>query len=113
MKKGIGLPVFPGVSIGPAVVYHKAQRTLPVSSGDPAVEKAKFDAALETARSQLLLGGYLSGIKLGLLDGGIAGGDRQGALGLAVNNGGTDGHTGEYGKTNTSFHIRLLTCPAR
>jgi len=53
MKKGVGLPVFPGVAIGPAVVYRKAQRTLPVSSGDPAVEKAKFEAALETARQQL------------------------------------------------------------
>ena len=53
MKKGIGLPVFPGVAIGPAVVYRKAQRTLPIPSGDPAVEKAKFNAALETAREQL------------------------------------------------------------
>ena len=53
MKKGVGLPVFPGVAIGPAVVYSKAQRTLPVPSGDPVVEKAKFDAALEVARGQL------------------------------------------------------------
>ena len=53
MKKGICLPVFSGVAIGPAVVYRKAQRTLPVPSGDPAVEKAKFEAALETARQQL------------------------------------------------------------
>jgi len=53
MKKGIGLPVFSGVAIGPAVVYRKAERTLPVPSGDPAVEKAKFEAALETAREQL------------------------------------------------------------
>ena len=53
MKTGIGLPVFPGVSIGPAVVYRKSERTLPVSSGDPAVEQAKFDAARETAREQL------------------------------------------------------------
>ena len=53
MNKGVGLPVFSGVAIGPAVVYRKAQRTLPVSSGDPDVEKAKFDAALETAREQL------------------------------------------------------------
>ena len=53
MKKGIGLPVFSGVAIGPAVVYRKAQRTLPVPSGDPALEKAKFEAALETARQQL------------------------------------------------------------
>ena len=54
MKQGIGLPVFPGVSIGPAVVYRKSERTLPVSSGDPALEQAKFDAARETAR-----GGFL------------------------------------------------------
>ncbi len=53
MKQGIGLPVFPGVSIGPAVVYRKSERTLPVSSGDPAVEQAKFEAAIETARQQL------------------------------------------------------------
>ena len=53
MKKGIGLPVFSGVAIGPAVVYSKAQKALPVPSGDPAVEKAKFEAALEVARQQL------------------------------------------------------------
>ena len=53
MKTGIGLPVFPGVSIGPAVVYRKTERVLPVSSGDPAVEQAKFNAAVETAREQL------------------------------------------------------------
>ena len=53
MKTGFGLPVFPGVSIGPAVVYRKTERTLPVPSGDPAVEQAKFNAALETAREQL------------------------------------------------------------
>ena len=53
MKTGIGLPVFHGVAIGPAVVYRKAQRTLPIPSGDPAVEKAKFEAALVTAREQL------------------------------------------------------------
>lgn len=53
MKQGIGLPVFPGVSIGPAVVYRKTERVLPVSSGDPAVEQAKFEAAVETARQQL------------------------------------------------------------
>ena len=53
MKTGIGLPVFPGVSIGPAVVYRKSERTLPVSSGDPALEQAKFNSALDTAREQL------------------------------------------------------------
>ena len=53
MKTGIGLPVFSGVAIGPAVVYRKSERTLPVSSGDPAIEQAKFDAAVITAREQL------------------------------------------------------------
>ncbi len=53
MKTGIGLPVFPGVAIGSAVVYRKTERTLPVSSGDPSVEQAKFNAALVTAREQL------------------------------------------------------------
>ena len=53
MKKGLGLPVFPGVAIGSAVVYRKAEKVLPVSCGDPAVEQAKFDAARETAREQL------------------------------------------------------------
>ena len=53
MKIGTGLPVFPGVSIGKAVVYRKAQQTAPVSSGDPAAEQAKFDAAVVTARNQL------------------------------------------------------------
>ena len=53
MKTGIGLPVFPGVAIGPAVVYRKSERVLPVSSGDPALEQAKFNEAVETAREQL------------------------------------------------------------
>ncbi len=53
MKTGIGLPVFPGVSIGSAVVYRKAERVMPVSSGDPALEQKKFQDALETARQQL------------------------------------------------------------
>ena len=53
MKQGKGLPVFSGVAIGPAVVYRKSQRVLPVSSGDPQLEQSKFDAARETAREQL------------------------------------------------------------
>ena len=53
MKQGFGLPVFPGVAIGPAVVYRKAQRTLPAACGDTAVEQKKFDSARETAREQL------------------------------------------------------------
>lgn len=55
MKKGVGLPVFPGIAIGPAVVFRKSRRTLPVPSGDPALEKAKFEAARETARQELQL----------------------------------------------------------
>ena len=74
---------------------------------------AQLDLCLFKQGSQLLLGGYHSGIKLGLLDGGIAGGDRQGALGFAVDHGGTDGYTGKYRKTNTSFHFVLLTYPAQ
>ena len=53
MKTGIGLPVFPGVSIGPAVVYRKSERCVPVFSGDPAAEQAKFNEAVATAREQL------------------------------------------------------------
>ncbi len=53
MKQGYGLPVFPGVSIGSPVVYRKSERVLPVSSGNPATEQAKFDQARETARQQL------------------------------------------------------------
>ena len=53
MKQGNGLPVFSGVAIGDAVVYRKSERNLPVSSGDPALEQKKFDAARETARQQL------------------------------------------------------------
>ena len=41
MTQGCGLPVFPGVAIGNAVVYRKAERVLPVSSGDANLEKAK------------------------------------------------------------------------
>ena len=53
MRQGKGLPVFPGVAIGPAVVYRKAERKVPVACGDPAEEQKKFDAARETAREQL------------------------------------------------------------
>ncbi len=53
MTQGYGLPVFPGVAIGDAVVYRKTERSLPVSSGDANLEKAKFDSARETAREQL------------------------------------------------------------
>ena len=53
MKTGTGLPVFPGVAIGPAVVYRKSERTVPVSSGDAAAEQEKFNEAVVTARKQL------------------------------------------------------------
>lgn len=53
MRKGTGMPVFPGIAMGPVVVYRKTQRSLPVSCGQPKVEQAKFDKALETAREQL------------------------------------------------------------
>ena len=53
MKQGHGLPVFSGVAIGDAVVYRKSERNLPVSSGDPALEQNKFNAAVEIARQQL------------------------------------------------------------
>ena len=53
MIKGSGLPVFPGVAIGEAVVYRKAERQQSVSSGDPVQEAARFDAAVQTAKEQL------------------------------------------------------------
>lgn len=53
MKQGSGLPVFPGVAIGKAVVYRKAQHQKVVSSGDPAAEQARFEAACTTAKEQL------------------------------------------------------------
>ncbi len=52
MKQGSGLPVFPGVAIGPAVVYRK-QRRQSVPKEDPAAEQKKFDAACVTAKEQL------------------------------------------------------------
>ena len=53
MIKGSGLPVFPGVAIGKAVVYRKSERQQAVSSGDPVQEAARFDAAVQTAKEQL------------------------------------------------------------
>lgn len=53
MMEGSGLPVFPGVAIGPAVVYRKANLEAAVSCGDPAVEQKKFDDACSVARKQL------------------------------------------------------------
>ena len=53
MKTGSGLPVFPGVAIGKAVIYQKAQRQEAVSSGDAAAEQAKFEQACAAAKQQL------------------------------------------------------------
>ena len=53
MKQGMGLPVFPGVAIGKAVVYQKAQHQTAVSSGDPAAEQEKFEKACAEAKNQL------------------------------------------------------------
>ena len=39
--------------MGPAVVYRKAERKLPVASGDAAAEQKKFEDARETAHEQL------------------------------------------------------------
>ena len=53
MKIGSGLPVFPGVAIGPAVIYRKVQVAAPVSCGTPEEEQQKFNQAVETAKQQL------------------------------------------------------------
>ncbi len=50
---GSGLPVFPGVAIGNAVVYRKAERKAAAPTGDPQQEQARFDAAVEEAKNQL------------------------------------------------------------
>ncbi len=55
MKKGSGLPVFAGIAFGPPVILYRHRRTLPASSGDPSMERARFKTALETARQQLIL----------------------------------------------------------
>ena len=53
MKQGTGLPVFPGIAIGPAAVFRDSRACVSHSSGNPEIEKAKFRAALEKARKQL------------------------------------------------------------
>lgn len=53
MKIGSGLPVFPGIAIGPAVVYRKKQHTADVPCGTPEEEQQKFNDAVETAKEQL------------------------------------------------------------
>lgn len=54
MKQGSGMPVFPGVAIGNAVVYRKQQHNdAPVECGTPAQEQEKFDKACAVAKEQL------------------------------------------------------------
>lgn len=53
MKQGTGMPVYPGVAIGPAVVYRRAVRTDAVPKGDPIQEQARFDEAVQEAKRQL------------------------------------------------------------
>ena len=53
MKQGSGLTVFPGVAIGSAVVYRKAQTAAVTACGTPAAEQQKFEAACQTAKKQL------------------------------------------------------------
>ena len=53
MKKGNGIPAAPGVAMGPAVVYRRAQRIPSAAAGSPAAETERFCAAVETARAQL------------------------------------------------------------
>ena len=74
---------------------------------------ADLDLSLFVQSRQLLTGSFQSGFKLCLFHGGIAGGNGQGALSLAVNNGRADGYAGEYRQTDTFFHKQLLTLPVR
>ena len=53
MKIGSGLPVFPGVAIGPAVVFRKKQSAAALPCGSPEEEQQKFNAAVESAKDQL------------------------------------------------------------
>lgn len=53
MKIGSGLPVFPGVAIGPVVVYRKKQNFDQLPVGDPVQEQKKFNEACAAAKVQL------------------------------------------------------------
>ncbi len=53
MKQGSGMPVYPGVAIGPAVVYRRASAASAQPKGDPTQEQARFDAACTEAKAQL------------------------------------------------------------
>lgn len=53
MEQGNGLPVYPGIAIGKAVVYRKQRKSGPVTLGTPAQEQEKFRGAVEKAKLQL------------------------------------------------------------
>ena len=53
MKQGTGLPVFPGVALGQAVVYRRNEYVSSLPAGDPQQEQEKFQQALATAKEQL------------------------------------------------------------
>ena len=54
MKQGVGIPVYPGVAIGKAVVYRKQGNNTPVKVEAAPREQEKFNAAVEVAKSQLM-----------------------------------------------------------
>ena len=53
MKIGSGLPVFPGVAIGPVVVYRKASAASAAPCGTPEEEQKKFEEGVAAAKEQL------------------------------------------------------------
>jgi len=53
MEQGNGVPVYPGVAIGKAVVYRKQANNSSVTLGTPEQEQEKFRIASEKAKSQL------------------------------------------------------------
>lgn len=48
-------------------VYRKTQRILPVSCGEPKIERAKFDKALETARELENEGSAVGNVPIGIM----------------------------------------------
>ena len=60
---------------------------------------------------KLLAGSLQSGLKLGFFQSGVAGGNGQGALRLAVDHRRANGYAGKYRQTDTFLHIQLLTLP--
>lgn len=53
MIQGTGTPVYPGIAIGPAVVYPQSTAPISQAAGSPQEEREKFTQALTTAKAQL------------------------------------------------------------